>query len=94
MSDIVSNTEGVMSCWTDRVPVRVISAGPKTTMVRRVEVRYDDNGYEVPGSRGEMTGGIIVFSLRKDGSWVERGAKMGEGWRFRVGEHGYYDRSF
>lgn len=87
--------------WSDRKPatvIRVSRSGREVAIQRDRATRIDDNGM----SEGQVyefqrdPGGLIeVFTLRKNGRWVEKGMRMGQGLRLGLGyREEYYDYSF
>lgn len=87
--------------WSDRKPAtvtRVSPSGREVTVQRDRSKRIDDNGmsegqvYEYERDPHAVS---EVFTLRKNGRWVEKGRKMGQGLRLGLGyREEYYDFSF
>jgi len=90
--------DGVTMChFTDRHAGTVIKRTPKTVTVQRDKAtRVDGNGmsdaqqYEY---ERDPEGATYVFSLRKNGTWRQRGHEE-QGTRLVAGRREYYDFSF
>lgn len=90
--------DGVTMCfYTDRHACTVISRTAKTVTVQRDKARrVDENGmsdaqqYEY---ERDPHGATYVFSLRKNGTWRQRGDSE-RGSRLVLGRREYYDYSF
>lgn len=87
--------------WSDRKPatvIRVSPSGREVAIQRDRSTRIDDNGmsegqvYEYERDPDAL---VEVFTLRKNGRWVEKGMRMGQGLRLGLGyREEYYDYSF
>ncbi len=87
--------------WSDRKPatvVRVSASGREVEIQRDRSKRTDDNGMsegQVYEYERDPHAVREVFTLRKNGRWVEKGMRMGQGLRLGLGyREEYYDFSF
>ena len=88
-------------CWTDRYAgtiIKVSASGREITVQDDHARRTDNNGMSECQSY-EYTpnpeGAIMVFTLRKNGRWTEKGSPMGKGYRAGIGHrNAYHDYSF
>lgn len=84
-------------CWTDVLPCLIIEVKGKTMIVEELDHVGD---HTVPGSgrghqdwiiyRNDHNPIIRVFTLRKNGRWVEKGSPMNQGYHGNVHDKPWY----
>lgn len=84
-------------CWTDVLPCLIIEVKGKTMIVEELDHVGD---HTVPGSgrghqdwiiyRHDHNPIIRVFTLRKNGRWVEKGSPMNQGYHGNVHDKPWY----
>jgi hypothetical protein len=85
--------------WTDRYAGTVVKTTPRSIVVREDNAtRSDSNGMSESQSYDyspNPDGREWTFTLRNDGKFYEKGAKMGHGYKLMIGaRRAYYDYSF
>ena len=84
-------------CWTDVLPCLILEVKGKTMIVEELDHVGD---HTVPGSgrghqdwiiyRHDHNPIIRVFTLRKNGRWVEKGSPMNQGYHGNVHDKPWY----
>lgn len=86
--------------WSDRKAGTIIAVSPsgkEVTWQEDTSTRVDANGMSDAQSyeyAADPNGATEVFSLRKNGRWVTKGQKIGQGSTLGVGRSTYHDYSF
>lgn len=91
---IQAGTPATLAFGSDRYPAEVVSATAKTVYVQHLEVMVLDAeaGTFVTGER---EGGVLCYTLRRNGRWVMKGEPIHTGARLYIGKASYYrDPSF
>jgi hypothetical protein len=93
--------EGATICmWSDRHAGTIVGASPSrksVTWQQDTATRTDTHGMSEDQSYSyerDENGRKIIFTLRSNGKWVQRGQSMHTGTRLVPGRHKFHDYSF